>query len=159
MPHCLRCCCWPACSLLLPPPPHTRSHVTGSKPAAGSATPQGRFFLGKSGWSPMLALGRLAPPPGGASLRRGLSPALANLAATFIHFIRSLGRARPSQHLEYMTSSAVGNLTPRAGELRSAPSGPDDRYRVAGWRGLALGWVAGRQVGGRKHLEHLECSR
>ena len=30
------------------------------------------------------------------------------------------------------TSSAVGNLTSRAGELRSAPSGPDDRDRVTG---------------------------
>ena len=29
--------------------------------------------------------------------------------------------------------------TSRAGELRSAPSGPDDRYRVAGKRALALG--------------------
>ena len=28
--------------------------------------------------------------------------------------------------------SAVINLTSRAGELRSAPSGPDDRYRVTG---------------------------
>ena len=38
----------------------------------------------------------------------------------------------------WSTWSAVGNLTSRAGELRSAPSGPDDRHRV--------------------HLEHLECS-
>ena len=39
----------------------------------------------------------------------------------------------------WSTWSAVGNLTSRAGELRSAPSGPDDRHRVAGKRALALG--------------------
>ena len=48
------------------------------------------------------------------------------------------------EHLEYgsgtwSTWSAVGNLTSRAGELRSAPSGSDDRYRVTGKRALALG--------------------
>ena len=32
----------------------------------------------------------------------------------------------------WSTWSAVINPTPRAGELRSAPSWPDDRYRVAG---------------------------
>ena len=32
----------------------------------------------------------------------------------------------------WSTWSAVGNLTSRAGELRSAPSGPDDWYRAAG---------------------------
>ena len=32
----------------------------------------------------------------------------------------------------WSTWSAVGNLTSRAGELRSASSGPDDRYRVTG---------------------------
>ena len=37
------------------------------------------------------------------------------------------------------TWSAVISLTPRAGELRSAPSGPDDRDRVAGKRALAPG--------------------
>ena len=35
------------------------------------------------------------------------------------------------EHLEHL-ASAVLNLTSRAGELRSAPSGPDDRYRVTG---------------------------
>ena len=39
----------------------------------------------------------------------------------------------------WSTWSAVGNLTSRAGELRSAPSGPDDRDRVAGKRALAPG--------------------
>ena len=33
----------------------------------------------------------------------------------------------------------VVNLTPRTGELRSAPSWPDARHRVAGKRALALG--------------------
>ena len=32
----------------------------------------------------------------------------------------------------WSTWSAVISLTSRAGELRSAPSGPDDRYRVTG---------------------------
>ena len=32
----------------------------------------------------------------------------------------------------WSTWSAVINLTSRAGELRSAPSGPDDRHRVTG---------------------------
>ena len=36
-------------------------------------------------------------------------------------------------------SAAVSSLTSRAGELRSAPSGPDDRDRVAGKRALAPG--------------------
>ena len=39
----------------------------------------------------------------------------------------------------WSTWSAVSSLTSRAGELRSAPSGPDDRDRVAGKRALALG--------------------
>ena len=39
----------------------------------------------------------------------------------------------------WSTWSAVISLTSRAGELRSAPSGPDDRDRVAGKRALALG--------------------
>jgi len=39
----------------------------------------------------------------------------------------------------WSTWSAVINLTSRAGELRSAPSGPDDRDRVTGKRALALG--------------------
>ena len=34
---------------------------------------------------------------------------------------------------------SLASLTSRAGELRSAPSGPDDRYRVAGKRALAPG--------------------
>ena len=42
----------------------------------------------------------------------------------------------------WSTWSAVGNLTSRAGELRSAPSGPDDRHRVAGKRALAPGGCA-----------------
>ena len=47
------------------------------------------------------------------------------------------GRARSrktSRHAvrTWSTWSAVINLTSRAGELRSAPSGPDDRYRVTG---------------------------
>ena len=39
------------------------------------------------------------------------------------------------EHLE----CTVINLTSRAEELRSAPSGPDDRCRVAGKRALAPG--------------------
>ena len=39
----------------------------------------------------------------------------------------------------WSTWSAVISLTSRAGELRSAPSGPDDRDRVAGKRALAPG--------------------
>ena len=39
----------------------------------------------------------------------------------------------------WSTWSAVGSLTSRAGELRSAPSGPDDRDRVTGKRALAPG--------------------
>ena len=39
----------------------------------------------------------------------------------------------------WSTWSAVINLTPRTGELRSAPSWPDARHRVAGKRALALG--------------------
>ena len=39
----------------------------------------------------------------------------------------------------WSTWSAVGNRTSRAGELRSAPSGPDDWHRVAGKRALAPG--------------------
>ena len=51
---------------------------------------------------------------------------------------------RPSCHLAFFplswsTWSAVINRTSRAGELRSAPSGPDDWHRVAGKRALALG--------------------
>ena len=38
----------------------------------------------------------------------------------------------------WSTWSAVSNRTSRAGELRSAPSGPDDWHRVAGKRALAL---------------------
>ena len=39
----------------------------------------------------------------------------------------------------WSTWSAVISLTSRAGELRSAPSGPDDRDRVTGKRALAPG--------------------
>ena len=39
----------------------------------------------------------------------------------------------------WSTWSAVISLTSRAGELRSAPSGPDDRDRVAGKKALAPG--------------------
>ena len=46
---------------------------------------------------------------------------------------------------------SVGSLTSRAGELRSAPSEPDDRDRVTGKRALALGGARsqgqGRKVG------------
>ena len=38
-----------------------------------------------------------------------------------------VGKGRP-----WSTWSAVGNLTSRAGELRSAPSEPDDRHRATG---------------------------
>ena len=49
----------------------------------------------------------------------------------------------------WSTWSAVGSLTSKAGELRSAPSGPDDRDRVAGKIALALGG-ARSQGKGRK---------
>ena len=49
-------------------------------------------------------------------------------------------RALPEALTKGGTWSTVGSLTSRAGELRSAPSGPDDRDRVAGKRYLgALG--------------------
>ena len=42
--------------------------------------------------------------------------------------------------MEYLEcSQSVINRTSRAGELRSAPSGPDDWHRVAGKRALAPG--------------------
>ena len=40
--------------------------------------------------------------------------------------------------MSWSTWSAVINLTPRTGELRSAPSWPDARDRVTGKRALAL---------------------
>ena len=46
----------------------------------------------------------------------------------------------------WSTWSAVISLTSRAGELRSAPSGPDDRDRVAGKRALAPGVRVRRAV-------------
>ena len=48
---------------------------------------------------------------------------------------RGRGRSRGT----WSTWSAVISLTSRAEELRSAPSGPDDRDRVAGKRALAPG--------------------
>ena len=44
-----------------------------------------------------------------------------------------------STRCTWSTWSAVISLTSRAGELRSAPSGPDDRDRVAGKKALAPG--------------------
>ena len=41
-------------------------------------------------------------------------------------------RPHPGPSGTWSTWSAVGSLTSRAGELRSAPSGPDDRDRVTG---------------------------
>ena len=41
--------------------------------------------------------------------------------------------------ITWSTWSAVINLTPRTGELRSAPSWPDARHRVTGKRALAQG--------------------
>ena len=54
------------------------------------------------------------------------------------HLPRLLGGA-PQLFTTWSTWSAVINLTSRAGELRSAPSGPDDRCRVTGKRALAPG--------------------
>ena len=52
----------------------------------------------------------------------------------------NLSQTSAQRHLHsWSTWSAVINLTSRAGELRSAPSGPDDRDRVAGKRALAPG--------------------
>ena len=50
------------------------------------------------------------------------------------------------EHLETVQSKS--NLTPSAGvELRSAPSGPDDRDRVTGERGLGVGGGGWRGMG------------
>ena len=49
--------------------------------------------------------------------------------------------------LEHLECSQEPHIQ-RAGELRSAPSGPDDRYRVAGKRALAPG-VAGARLARR----------
>ena len=48
-------------------------------------------------------------------------------------------QSKALEHLRLGVQTAVINLTSRAGELRSAPSGPDDRDRVAGKRALAPG--------------------
>ena len=50
-----------------------------------------------------------------------------------------ISRRREADHKTWSTWSAVINLTPRTGELRSASSWPDARHRVAGKRALALG--------------------
>ena len=50
----------------------------------------------------------------------------------------ALWRYRTRTKRIWSTWSAVISLTSRAGELRSAPSGPDDRDRVAGKRALGL---------------------
>ena len=42
------------------------------------------------------------------------------------------------EHLECSYQPCI-NRTSRAGELSSAPSGPDDWHRVAGKKALALG--------------------
>jgi len=75
---------------------------------------------------------------------RGRRPRVGDGKRTTLLSLKSLcGGGVPSSHpslaLSWSTWSAVINLTSRAGELRSAPSGPDDRYRVAGKRALALG--------------------
>ena len=56
------------------------------------------------------------------------------------------------EHLEHLWSAVI-NLTSRAAELRSAPSGPDDRCRVAGKRALAPG------VRGRRAITRVSSSR
>ena len=53
----------------------------------------------------------------------------------------------------WSTWSAVINRTSRAGELRSAPSGPDDWHRVAGKRALALGVPRGASF---SHTEYIQ---
>ena len=50
----------------------------------------------------------------------------------------------------WSTWSAVINLTSRAGELRSAPSGPDARGRAAGKRALTL---VGITLAGKRNNE------
>jgi len=54
-------------------------------------------------------------------------------------YIGASQMAATSRQAARSTWSAVISLTSRAGELRSAPSGPDDRDRVAGKRALAPG--------------------
>ena len=68
------------------------------------------------------------------------------ITMTSARAFKQTNKGFPPQNLEstWSTWSAVSNLTSRAGELRSAPSGPDDRYRVAGKRALALGGARGR---------------
>ena len=57
---------------------------------------------------------------------------------------RRLRRSSSQLRCTWSTWRAVINRTSRAGELRSAPSGPDDWHRVAGKKALALG-VRGRR--------------
>ena len=56
------------------------------------------------------------------------------LRQTASHSVTDCFRLRQtaSDRSTWSTWSAVINLTSRAGELRSAPSGPDDRHRVTG---------------------------
>ena len=56
-----------------------------------------------------------------------------NIVASYVN--RAYGHLRMGRrlfHSSWSTWSAVINLTSRAGELRSAPSGPDDRDRATG---------------------------
>jgi len=57
-------------------------------------------------------------------------PPLARWAGPSTH--PSVGRASSVYYATWSTWSAVISLTSRAGELRSAPSEPDDRYRATG---------------------------
>ena len=107
------------------------------------------------------------PPPSGSAACRALPWQLSNSIAlvhahdthhTVFSHRRQLRqhtwrpRTNPCQPFEFTGSrgfpvnthtwstwSAVSNRTSRAGELRSAPSGPDDWHRVAGKRALAQG--------------------
>ena len=57
------------------------------------------------------------------------------LADADFHWFVLLGVVFPGLPVDpkpWSTWSAVSNLTSRAGELRSAPSEPDDRYRATG---------------------------
>ena len=68
-------------------------------------------------------------------------------AVAGLRFVGREHRGRLLTHVHsgtWSTWSAVINRTSRAGELRSAPSGPDDWHRVAGKKALALG-VRGRR--------------
>ena len=122
------------------------------------------FFVPSEKSNALVGDGFLQPAPRSANLDsakkprtfyellgvRVASPRLCDLGRTIGDLGRTTGRLRgfsarfPRTGHElglartWSTWSAIINLTSRAGELRSAPSGPDARYRVADKGALAL---------------------